>query len=342
MTTRIVLDAMGGDDAPGPVIEGAVAAARNLKRCEVVLVGPEPTIRESLACFPDAPDVTVVHAPDVIGMHDHATDTIRSRPDASINVGLRLVKSGDAHAFVTAGNTGATMAAALLTLGRVRGISRPALAIVYSTPTGKRKLLLDVGANADCRPLHLIQFAHMGSAFMRGRFSLPQPSVGLLSIGEEDSKGNAVTVEVNQALRAGQLNFAGNVEGNDILRDTVDVTVCDGFAGNILLKTVEGVAESLFAEIRKAATAKPWNRIAGLMLKPELRRVRDRLDYSEHGGAQLLGVEGIAIISHGRSNARAIFSAVRAARDAHESGALELIREVGATMPARKLDRTEE
>ncbi len=333
---------MGGDDAPGPVIEGAVAAARNLKRCEVVLVGPEPAIREALARIPDAPAIHVVHAQDVIGMHDHATDTIRARPEASINVGLRLVKAGDAHAFVTAGNTGATMAAALLTLGRVRGISRPALALVYSTPTGKRKLLLDVGANADCRPLHLIQFAHMGSAFMRGRFSLQSPSVGLLSIGEEDSKGNAVTIEVNEALRASQLNFAGNVEGNDILKDSVDVTVCDGFAGNILLKTVEGVAETLFTEIRKAATARPWNRIAGLMLRSELRKVRDRLDYSEYGGAQLLGVEGITVISHGRSNAHAIFNAVRAARDAHEAGALALIREVGATMPARKLDRTED
>ncbi|MGD9934821.1 MAG: phosphate acyltransferase PlsX [Dehalococcoidia bacterium] len=342
MTTRVVLDAMGGDDAPGPVIEGAVAAARNLKRCQVVLVGPEQTIRESLARVPNAPQIEILHAADVIGMHDHATDTIRARPEASINVGLRLVKSGDAHAFVTAGNTGATMAAALLTLGRVRGISRPALALVYSTPTGKRKLLLDVGANADCRPLHLIQFAHMGSAFMRGRFTLQSPAVGLLSIGEEDSKGNAVTIEVNEALRASQLNFVGNVEGNDILRDTVDITVCDGFAGNILLKTVEGVAETLFAEIRKAATAKPWNRIAGLMLKPELRKVRDRLDYSEYGGAQLLGVEGIVVISHGRSNARAIFNAVRAARDAHEAGALGLIREVGATMPARKLDRAED
>lgn len=342
MTTKVVLDAMGGDDAPGPIIEGAVAAARNLKRCEVLLVGPEAAIRQSLARFPGAPPIAVVHAPDVIGMDDHATGTIRTLPGASINVGLRLVKSGDAHAFVTAGNTGATMAAALLTLGRVRGISRPALALAYSTPTGKRKLLLDVGANADCRPLHLIQFAHMGSAFMRGRFSLERPAIGLLSVGEEDTKGNALAIEVNAALRAGSLNFFGNVEGNDILRDTVDVTVCDGFSGNVVLKTVEGVAETLFNEIRRAATAKPWNRIAGLMLKPELRKVRDRLDYSEYGGAQLLGVEGITVISHGRSNARAIFNAVRAARDAHEAKALDLIREVGAAMPARKLDRTEE
>jgi len=172
---------------------------------------------------------------------------------------------------------------------------------------------------------------------MERRYGIERPKVGLLSIGEEDSKGNQLTVEANAFLRESGLNFAGNVEGKDILRDNVDVTVCDGFSGNVMLKTIEGVAETLFSEIRRAATARPWNRLAGLILRPELRRVRDRLDYSEYGGVQLLGVEGVTVISHGRSNARAVFNAVRAARDASQSGVLEVIREVGATMPARKL-----
>jgi glycerol-3-phosphate acyltransferase PlsX len=179
----------------------------------------------------------------------------------------------------------------------------------------------------------------MGAAFMERRYGITRPQVGLLSIGEEDSKGNQLTVEVNAYLRTCDLNFAGNVEGNDVLRDSVDVTVCDGFSGNVMLKTVEGVAETLFTEIRRAATAKPWNRLAGLVLKPELRRVRDRLDYTEYGGVQLVGVEGVVVISHGRSNARAVFNAIRAARDASESGVLEVMRDVGASMPGKAIAR---
>jgi glycerol-3-phosphate acyltransferase PlsX len=337
MTVRVVVDAMGGDFAPKEAVGGAVLAARHLSRCEVILVGQQAAIEAELAGVKDPPPIRVVAAEDVIGMNEHATDAVRARPGASINVGLRLVKAGEAEAFVTAGNTGATMAAALLTLGRVRGISRPALGLVYATLSGKRKFWVDVGANADCRPVHLVQFAYMGAAFMERRYGIERPKVGLLSIGEEDSKGNQLTIEVNELLRESGLNFVGNVEGNDILRDTVDVTVCDGFSGNVMLKTVEGVAETLFSEIRRAATAKPWNRLAGLVLRPELRRVRDRLDYSEYGGVQLVGVEGVTVISHGRSNARAVFNAVRAARDASQSGVLEVMREVGSEMRSRRL-----
>lgn len=335
MSVRVVVDAMGGDFAPAEAVAGAALAARRLSDCEVILVGRAAEIEAELKALRERPPLRVVDAPDVIGMHDHAADAAKNLPGASINVGLRMMKAGEAEAFVTAGNTGATMACALLTLGRVRGISRPALGLVHSTPSGKRKMLIDVGANADCRDVHLVQFAHMGAAFMQRRFHIEKPKVGLLSIGSEDSKGNQLTLEVHAALKASSLNFVGNVEGNDILRDTVDVTVCDGFSGNLVLKAVEGVAETLFGEIRRAATARPWNRIAGAMLKPELKRVRDRLDYTEHGGVQLLGVEGVVVIGHGRSNARAIASLARAGRDAVRSGVVETIREIAKEMPAR-------
>ena len=197
-------------------------------------------------------------------------------------------------------------------------------------------MLVDVGANADCRPIHLIQFAYMGSAYMERMFAIERPRVSLLSIGEENSKGNALTIEVNEALRGSRLNFIGNVEGKDLMKDPGAVVVTDGFTGNIVLKTVEGIAEGLFIEVRKAAELTPWNRAAGLVLKGELRKVRDRLDYSEFGGVQLLGVDGVVVIGHGRSNARAVFSAIRAARDAVQNNVLGLIREVAAEMPARK------
>jgi glycerol-3-phosphate acyltransferase PlsX len=337
VNVRVVVDAMGGDFAPKEAVAGAVLAAKHLSRCEIILVGRESEVEPELATHKDPPQLRIVHAPDVIGMKDNATDAVRALPGASINVGLKLVKAGEADAFVTAGNTGATMAAAMLTLGRVRGISRPALGLPYATLSGRRKFLIDVGANADCRPGHLVQFAFMGAAFMERRYGVERPEVGLLSIGEEDSKGNLMTIEVNQMLRTCQLNFVGNVESKDILRDSSHIMVSDGFAGNVMLKTVEGVAESLFGEIRRAATSTPWNRLAALVLRPELRRVRDRLDYTEYGGVQLVGVEGVAVISHGRSNARAVFSAVRAARDAVQTGVVDVIREVGETMPGRRL-----
>lgn len=334
MSARIVVDAMGGDQAPQEVVAGALMAAGTLG-VELILVGQVEAIRQELRGTGEIAGLRIVDARDIIEMEDHPTEAIRTKPDASINVGLRLVKSGEADAFVTAGNTGAGMAAALLTLGRVRGISRPALALPYATISGREKLLVDVGANADCRPIHLIQFAHMGAAYMERMFGIVRPRVGLLSIGEEDSKGNQLTVEVHEALRASSLNFIGNIEGNEILRESSDVIVTDGFTGNVMLKTVEGVAETLFLEVRKAAELTPWNRAAGLILQSELRKVRRRLDYAEYGGVQLLGVDGTVLIGHGRSNARAVFNAIRAARDGVQQGVLEVIRTFAAEMPAK-------
>lgn len=334
MTPRIVLDAMGGDNAPGEIVAGAMMAIGTLG-AEIILVGDTDAIRTELQGTGEVKGLRIVHASDVIGMDEHATESVKARPDSSINVGLRLVKSGEADAFVTAGNTGATMAAALLTLGRVKGISRPALATIFPTGAGRLTMLLDVGANADCRPIHLLQFAYMGAAYMERMFGVERPQIGLLSIGEEDSKGNQLTIEVNQALRKSRLNFIGNVEGKDLTKGVCDVAVMDGFTGNVVLKTAEGMAEMMFSELRKAVELTPWNKAAGLILMSELKKVKRRLDYAEYGGAQLVGVDGVTVIGHGRSNARAIFSAIRAARDAVQNNVMERLREVGLEIPAK-------
>ncbi len=335
MTVKIVVDAMGGDNAPQDIVAGVMMALGGLG-VEILLVGQTAAIREEMEGTTEIHGLTVIEAPDVIAMDDPPTEAVRNKPDASINVGLRLVRAGQADAFVTAGNTGAAMAAALLTLGRVKGISRPALATVFPTGENHVSILLDVGANADCRPIQMTQFAHMGAAYMQRMFDLPNPRVGLLSIGEEDSKGNQLVIEVNQSLRASKLNFIGNVEGKDLTRGVADVVVMDGFTGNVVLKTAEGMAELMFGELRKAVELTPWNRAAGLILMSELRKVKRRLDYSEYGGAQLLGVDGVTVIGHGRSNARAVFSAIRAARDAVQNGVMDVMREVGQQVPARK------
>jgi glycerol-3-phosphate acyltransferase PlsX len=331
---RIVLDAMGGDNAPGEPVAGALMAAGVLG-VEVILVGRKDAIEPELRGTGNIRDVRLVEAPDIIEMDEHATDSVRAKPLSSINVGLQMVKRGEADAFVTAGNTGATMAAALLTLGRVKGIGRPALATIFPAADGKLTMLLDVGANADCRPIHLVQFAHMGAAYMERMFGLQRPRVALLSIGEEETKGNQLTLEVHQLLRGSRLNFIGNVEGKDLPRGLADVVVMDGFTGNVVLKTAEGIAELLFTELRKAVELTPWNKAAGLILMSELRKVKRRLDYAEYGGAQLIGVDGIVVIGHGRSNARAIYNALKAARDAVQNGVLETMRAVGKEVPAR-------
>lgn len=335
MTARIVVDAMGGDNAPGEIVAGALMAVGGLG-VEVVLVGQTEAIRHEMQGTAEVKGLKIVDAPDVIEMDEHPTDAVKAKPNSSINVGIRLVKEGKADAFVTAGNTGASMAAALLTLGRIKGIGRPALATIFPTGEGRLTMLLDVGANADCRPIHLVQFAYMGAAYMERMFGVTNPKVGLLSIGEEDSKGNQLTIEVNQALRASRLNFIGNVEGKDLTRGVCDIAIMDGFTGNVVLKTAEGMAEMMFTEIRKAVELTPWNKAAGLVLMSELRKVKRRLDYAEYGGAQLIGVDGIVVIGHGRSNGRAIFSAIRAARDAVNNKVLDTLREVAREIPAKK------
>lgn len=335
MTARIAVDAMGGDHAPREIVAGAMTAIDGLG-VEVLLVGRPGAIRSEMHHTGETAGLRIVEAEDVIEMEESPTDAVRAKPNASMNVGFRLVKSGEADAFVTAGNTGAAMASALLTLGRVRGISRPALATIFPATENRRSLLLDVGANSESRPGHLVQFAHMGSVYVSRMFGVERPRVGLLSIGEEDTKGNELVVEVNGLLWGSKLNFIGNVEGKDLTHGIADVVVMDGFTGNVAVKTAEGVADLLFTELRNAVELTPWNRAAGLVLMSELRKVRQRMDYREYGGAHLLGVDGVTVIAHGRSNARAIFSAIRAARDAVQNGVMETMREVARDAPVKR------
>lgn len=331
---RIAVDAMGGDYAPTEVVSGALMAVEALA-VEVLLVGRESVLRGFLGGGAGTGRLSVVDAPEVITMEEHATEAVRAKPASSLLVGLGLLREGRADAFVTCGNTGAAMAGALLTLGRVPGIARPALATVVPNGESGFGLLLDVGANAECRPLHLLQFAYMGSGYMARTFGMPRPRVGLLSIGEEDTKGNGLVLEANRLLRQSRLNFVGNVEGKDLARGVADVVVTDGFTGNVVLKTAEGMADLLFEELRRAVERSLWTRAAGLLLLPQLRRVKRRLDYAEYGGALLLGVDGLVVIGHGRSKARAVFNAIRGAGEAVRNGVLTVVREVAAEVPAR-------
>lgn len=334
MTARIVVDAMGGDNAPQEVVAGALMAAGGLG-VELTLVGQAAAIRRELEGTTHIPGLRIVDAPDVVTMDEHPTDAFKNKPHSSMRVGLDIVHRGEADAFVTAGNTGAAMTAALLTLGRIKGIGRPALGTVFPTGQDGATIMLDVGANADCRPVHLIQFAHMGAAYMERMFNIARPRVALLSIGEEDTKGSQLVIEVNHALRGSRLDFVGNVESRDLALGLADVIVTDGFTGNVVIKTIEGLAEVVFGEVRHAVELTPWNRAAGLILMSELRKLKRRLDYTEYGGAPLLGVDGVTVIGHGRSNARAVFSAIRGARDAVDGGLVKVIHEIAEEIPAR-------
>jgi len=309
---RIALDAMGGDRAPGEPIAGAILAARELG-IAVTLVGPREIVdRELKRHQSSALPLEIVDAPDVIGMAEPPVQAVRHHPDASLNVGMRLVKSGAADGLVSAGNTGAVMVAALLTLGRAPGIERPALATMFPTLTGYC-LLLDVGANVDCRPSHLLQFAVMGERYARLVLGIPAPRVGLLSNGEEETKGNALVQEAHRLLRDAGVHFVGNIEGKDIPRGLADVVVCDGFVGNALIKFGEGIADLAFSLLRSELSRSPLGVVGGLLLRPSLQRLKRRIDYQEYGGAPLLGVDGVVVVAHGRSSARAIRNAIRLA-----------------------------
>ncbi|HET7038873.1 MAG TPA: phosphate acyltransferase PlsX [Gemmatimonadales bacterium] len=321
---RIVLDAMGGDYAPEAPVAGAVEALADLPpSTDVVLVGRAAEVKAELAKHGTSDHLEVIEAPDVVGMAEKPLAAVRSKPNSSIGVGLRLQREGKAHAFISAGNTGAVMAASALMLGLHPGVERPAIATLFPTAT-KPVLVLDAGANVDCSPRELRGFAHLGSVYARDVLGRPSPAVGLLSIGEEAEKGNAAVKEAHGLLReeAHAFRFVGNVEGRDILRGEVDVVVCDGFVGNVVLKFYEQVAQ-LFTGLLK-------REIEGDMLRSEgMKRVFTVLDYSTYGGAPLLGVRGVSIICHGRSSARAIRNAIRVAVQAAQSG---LSQHIGADL----------
>jgi phosphate acyltransferase len=339
MPVDIVLDAMGSDKAPDPEIRGALLAARQLD-VRVHLVGPEDVLRpklrevlkthgfgpntgnplQNLPQFPGLPNgkrprppVFLVQASEWISMEDKAALAVRSKRDSSMRVGLKMVREGRAVGFVTAGNTGAAMATAKMVLGSLEGVDRPALATVLPTTAGTPCVLLDVGANVDCDANNLVQFAIMGHKYAKDVLQMPDPRVGLLSIGEEESKGNALTREAMPLLRELNLRFIGNVEGRDLYNGHCDVVVCDGFVGNVALKTSEGIAKLVTSSLRESLKATVTAQMGALLSRRALYAFKKRIDYSEYGGAPLLGVRGVCIVGHGSSNERAIMNGIRVA-----------------------------
>jgi len=310
----VAVDAMGGDNAPAVEVEGAVAAARQWG-LPIVLVGDEARIQAELAKHRiEGLAITVRHASEVVGMHDSASDAIRKKRDSSIRVAFDLVKNGEAHAVVSAGNSGATMAAGMFVLKRVPGIDRPAIATIF--PNRKdQTLVLDVGGNVDCKPLHLAQFALMGEVYARHVLGKSRPRVGLLSNGEEESKGNELTRDAHELLKGAPFDYVGYVEGRDIFNGSVDVVACDGFVGNVVLKVSEGLADAVFTMLRQEIGSRFLAKVGYLLARPAFRAFRKKVDYAEYGGAPLLGIEGTGMISHGGSSARAITNAIRMAHD---------------------------
>jgi len=318
---------MGGDYAPGEIVKGSVDAVIN-DGIEVVLVGEEEQVRNELIKY-DFPDhlISVVNAGETIEMDEHPAKAVRRKKDASLVVATRLVKNGEAAALLSAGNTGAQMAAALFELGRFPGVERPGIATVLPSPQGP-KVLIDSGANVDAKAEHLVCFAYLGSAFAEGVLGISEPRVALLNIGSESSKGNDLVVKAYQLLQGtDKLYFKGNIESRDLMAADVDVIVCDGFVGNITLKAVEGIAAVLMAMIKDELTRNPLRLLGGALVKPRFIEIRKKLDYNEYGGAPLLGVKGLSIICHGSSRARAIKNAIRYARQAAESNLLGLIEQ---------------
>jgi glycerol-3-phosphate acyltransferase PlsX len=323
MPIDIVLDGMGSERAPEPEVRGAILACRHFD-VRVHLVGPEEILRPALNHALRAPrwpgraqpQIHIVHASEWIGMGDKAAQAVRAKRDSSMRVGLRMVREGAARGFFTAGNTGAAMATAKMVLGMLAGVHRPALATIIPTVTGSPSLLLDVGANVDCDPDNLVQFAVMGHMYAQNVLRIAHPRVGLLSIGEEDSKGNALTHDTMPLLRAlAGMNFIGNVEGRDLFNGNTDVAVCDGFVGNVAIKTCEGTAKLVTVLLREALKSTVTSQVGALLSRRAFNDFKKRLDYSEYGGAPLLGVRGVCIVGHGSSNERAVMNGIRVAAE---------------------------
>ncbi|MFO0774588.1 MAG: phosphate acyltransferase PlsX [Nitrospiraceae bacterium] len=323
---KIALDAMGGDHGPAPILEGARLAAAE-SNVEIVLVGDETQLREQMRTLKiDDPRLTVRHASQVVEMHESPAQVARRKRDSSVWIATELVKSGEAQAVISAGNTGASMVAAFFVLELTKGVERPAIATALPTLTGYA-VMLDVGANVDCSPQHLEQFGLMGNEYAKHLLNKPNPRVGLLSIGEEDTKGNEVTKEAFKLLKASPINFIGNVEGREVYSGQADVVVCDGFIGNVALKISEGVADTIKKLLLKEISGSFWGRLAYPLIASPLLNLKRKIDYAEFGGAPLLGVNGICMICHGRSSAKAIKNAVRRAKALAESRLNELIQQ---------------
>jgi len=335
-TFRVAVDAMGSDNHPGPEVLGVVQALKQYPGTQAILVGNRKVIEQHLQEVPAAGlPLEIVHTDEYIGMCEHPVMAIRKKKNNSMRLAMNLIKEGRADGFVTAGNTGAGMTLAKLVFGTCRGVDRPALATVVPSIKGTT-IIVDVGANVDCKPLHLEQFAIMGHVYAKMIFGIEKPRVALLSIGEEEIKGNDLIKEVHQALKHAQLNFVGNIEGRDVYVGDVDVVVCDGFVGNVVLKTTESVAHAVGYWMKKEFFRHPVRMFGALLLKGALETLKHRMDPEIYGGAPLLGVPGTVIITHGSSTYRAIFHAIIAGAAAASNNLTEEIARRIAAMEEMK------
>jgi phosphate acyltransferase len=329
----IAVDAMGGDHAPRPEVEGAVAAAREFG-VRILMVGLPPELKRELAKHAHRGlPIEIVPASEVITMHDSPSQAFRKKKDSSAHVAAKLVRGGLADGLISAGNTGAVMAVARFGLGTLPSVDRPALAAPFPTARGGTSVLVDVGANVDSKPAHLVQFAVMGEIYYRAIFGTRRPKVALLSIGEEEIKGNELTREAHIRLKQSTLNFVGNVEGREIFGGAVDVIVCDGFIGNIALKISEGVAQHIVALLKDALQSTLSSQVGYVLSRKAYKTFRKKIDYSEYGGAPLLGVRGVTVIGHGSSNAHAIKNAIRVATELVRGGVNERIEQELSMLP---------
>jgi glycerol-3-phosphate acyltransferase PlsX len=329
----VAVDAMGGDHAPRPEVEGAVVAAREFD-VRILLVGLAPELKRELAKHAHRGlPIEIVPARDVITMQDSPSQAFRKKKDSSAHVAAKLVRDGLADGFISAGNTGAVMAVARFGLGTLPSVDRPALAAPFPTARGGTSVLVDVGANVDSRPAHLVQFAVMGEIYYRAIFGTRRPKVALLSIGEEEMKGNELTREAHIRLKQSTLNFVGNVEGREIFGGAVDVIVCDGFIGNVALKISEGVAQHIVGLLKDALQSTLSSQVGYVLSRKAYKTFRKKIDYSEYGGAPLLGVKGVTVIGHGSSNAHAIKNAIRVATELVRGGVNERIEQELSMLP---------
>jgi len=311
---RIAVDAMGGDHAPQTIVAGVIEALRELKGiAQITLVGREDVVYNELSHYQtNGLSIVVKEAKEIIEMHESPAMAVKSKKDSSIVVATKALKEGEVQAIVSAGNTGAVMASSLMHLGRLKGVLRPAIATLIPTLEGA-SILLDVGANVDCKPKHLLEFAIMGDVYAKYIIGKANPKIGLLSIGEEEAKGNTLTLEAFKLLNASSLNFVGNVEGRDIINGQVDVIVCDGFVGNVVLKFAESLAEMIFDFLKRELSKSLSLKLGAYLAQPAFRKFKKLVDYSEYGGAPLLGINGVCIICHGASSAKAVKNGIRVA-----------------------------
>lgn len=325
---KVVIDAMGGDHGPQVTVKGAVDAA-NIFGVEIILTGDENIISQELKKYYPVQNIKTRHCSEVIENSDKPSVALRRKKDSSMSVALQMLKEGEADAVISAGNTGALLAGGLFILGRIKGISRPALAVPFPTPTGV-SLLIDAGANTDCKPQHLLDFARMGKCYMQTMQGIENPRICLVNVGTEAGKGNELSKEAYQLLDSAGIGFSGNIEARDIPEGAADVVVCDGFTGNVILKLYEGVAHTFGTALKKELTASFTRKVGALLVKSGLKSFKKQFDYAEYGGVPFLGVNGLLIKAHGSSNALAITNAVKQAKISHEN---QLVAHIISQLP---------